>query len=214
MNTKVTIIDYGIGNLLSVQRAFEKCEAEVLVTSDVKIIEASDRLVLPGVGAFADGIQGLKDYKVYDAVLNYLTKQRPFLGICVGMQMLFDEADEFGIHEGLKIISGKVSKISETDSNGKKHKIPHIGWNNLKHPKNNIHWNNSILSKIEENDSVYFVHSYAGNPTDEKVRLADTYYNGVKILAALQKDHIFGCQFHPEKSGDVGMNILKGFLSI
>lgn len=213
---KVTVIDYGAGNILSVKRAFEYCGAEATVTDLPEDVLKAEILVLPGVGAFSDGMQGLGEKNLTGAILEYCKKGKPFLGICLGMQMMMDESEEFGKHKGLGLIPGKVAAIESTTVGGASHKIPHIGWNALKLPdgKDISWWENSVLSGIQENEQVYFVHSFTVFPEDEMFRLTDTYYGGRKISAAVRRDNLYGCQFHPEKSGQKGLKIIRNFLQL
>lgn len=207
----VTVIDYGIGNLLSVQRAFEHCGADVLLTASPKMIEQAELLVLPGVGAFADGMDGLKERGLIEPIRNYAKANRPFLGICLGMQMMLEIGEEFGRHEGLGLIPGKVALIPNSGCDGRPHKIPHIGWNALMPASD---WNDTILKGIEPGEAVYFVHSYTAVPLDSKYRLADCDYNGRVISAAIRFGNLYGCQFHPEKSGQIGLKIIDNFIDL
>ena len=213
MNKKVSVIDYGIGNILSVTRAFEHCGAEVRLVHTAEEILDSSFLVLPGVGAFADGMKGLRDRGFIEAIQQYAKIGKPFLGICLGMQMLFDESEEFGHHEGLGLIPGKVAAIPRTDKNGKPHKVPHIGWNGLI-PGKKKSWDHTILEGIKEGECVYFVHSFTAQPLSEQHRLADAYYNGRQISAVASSGNIYGCQFHPEKSGTSGLRMIQNFLNL
>ncbi len=212
----VTIIDYGIGNLFSVARAFEFFDAKIQISDDPKIILAAERLVLPGVGAFSDAMNGLCNRNITAAAQRYAEMQRPFLGICLGMQMMMDESDEFGTHKGLGLIKGRVEKIPDIDADGKSHKVPHVGWNNLLFPQTNtaVHWENTVLKGLEEKTSVYFVHSFTPVPDNPQNRLADTVYGGRSVSAIIYRDYLYGCQFHPEKSGPMGLKIIKNFLAI
>ncbi len=212
MTAQVTIIDYGMGNLLSVAKAVEHCGAEVRVSSLPDHIKNADYLILPGVGAFADGMSELKKRNLDDAIREFSRTERPFLGICLGMQMMLERSDEFGRHEGLGLIEGSVQAIDSTDFNGLPHKIPHIGWTPLALPASRKDWQESALAPIEPGTSFYFVHSYTAVPLDEKYRLADAYYNGRLLSAAIQSGSLLGCQFHPEKSGRSGLMVLQQFL--
>lgn len=209
---KVTVIDYGMGNLLSVTRAFEHCGAEVKLTGSPDEVKSAEFLVLPGVGAFADGMRELEKRKLIPAIRNFVEKERPFLGICLGMQMLMEQSEEFGRHKGLGFIPGRVERIPDTAVNHKPHKIPHIGWNELRKPSLSTDWNDTPLCDVEPGESVYFVHSYTAVPQNESDRLADCLYNGRRISAAVRSGKIYGCQFHPEKSGPVGLRIIQAFL--
>ena len=212
---KVTVIDYGIGNLLNVVRALQHCGAEVIVVENAaQVTVLPDRLVLPGVGAFTDGMLELTARGFDDLVKRFAVTERPFLGICVGAQMLFDVGEEFGDHAGLGLISGRVAPVPRVDAVGKQHRIPHIGWSALEKPVARTSWKNTILGRIEPMEPMYFVHSFAPAPTHEEHRLADTYYNGVRICAAVASGSIYGCQFHPERSAQHGLDILSTFLAL
>ncbi|MGH6626576.1 MAG: imidazole glycerol phosphate synthase subunit HisH [Burkholderiaceae bacterium] len=211
----VTVIDYGIGNLLNVVRALQHCGAEVQVVDRAdQVVVLPDRLVLPGVGAFTDGMVELRARGFDDLVKRYAQTERPFLGICVGAQMLFDAGEEFGVHSGLGLIPGRVQPVPAADAAGKPHSIPHIGWSRLERPPARASWDCTILSRMAPGEPVYFVHSFAPVPAHEEHRLADTYYNGVRICAAVAYNQIYGCQFHPERSAAQGLGILKAFLEL
>jgi len=210
----VTIIDYGIGNLLSVTRAFEHCGAAVVVTGEPDAIRIADRLVLPGVGAFNDGMQGIRDRGLTGPIREFAATGRPFLGICLGMQMMLDTGEEFGLHEGLGLIPGKVITIPSTGTDGRSHKIPHIGWSPLELPAAAPSWAHTILEGIAPGAAAYFVHSYTAHPANAGHRLADCNYNGRLISAVVRSGSLYGCQFHPEKSGEVGLAIVRNFLRL
>lgn len=212
----VLVVDYGLGNLRSVLRALEHEGGSPQLVSTPTEIESAERILLPGVGAFADGMRGLAERSLVEPLLEYLRSGRPFLGICLGMQMLFEEAEEFGLHRGLGAIPGSVRRIPERSITGEPLKVPHIGWSPLVYPErvSGERWRDTVLADIPEQSAVYFVHSYAGIPADREHRLADTVYNGERILAAVQKGNVFGCQFHPEKSGPIGLAVLRRFLAI
>jgi len=207
----VTVIDYGMCNLYSVMQALEACGARVKLSSSPHEISTAERLVLPGVGAFQDGMNGLKAQGLVEAIHEFAEKERPLMGICLGMQMLMDRSSEFGNYEGLGLIKGNVIEIPNTARNGDPHKIPYIGWNELFRPDGQT-WEGTILNGIEEESAVYFVHSFTCVPKDGNHRLADSYYNGRKISAVIRSGNIYGCQFHPEKSGLVGLDIIRNFL--
>ncbi|MCX5811388.1 MAG: imidazole glycerol phosphate synthase subunit HisH [Proteobacteria bacterium] len=210
----VVVVDYGMGNLLSVHRAFEYCGARVVITSSPNQVERAEYLVLPGVGAFADGIRELHSRGLVEAIRKFTKTGRPFLGICLGMQMMMETSEEFGIYEGLALIPGRVIMIPKAGSDGIPHKIPHIGWNGLLLPKNREDWNNTVFQDLSIGESVYFVHSFSVIPTNPINDLADCDYNGLCICASIQSGNVYGCQFHPEKSGIVGLKIIKNFLKI
>ena len=208
---EVAVIDYGVGNLLSVSRALEQSGAKVTITSDEKSILSARRVVLPGVGAFADGMAALKANGLDTVVRQVAAKGTPLLGICLGMQLLFDESEEFGTTAGLGLIPGRVVSIPSITTTGEPQKIPHIGWNELVLPEDNKSWKADLLTDITPGEAAYFVHSFMAVPASNSNRLADCMYGGVKISAAVHLENVVGCQFHPEKSGVVGLRILSRF---
>ena len=208
----VTIVDYGMGNLFSVSRAVERCGAEAVLTDTAAGIDDAKWLILPGVGAFADGMQGLRSRGLVEPLRRYAASQRPLLGICLGMQMMLEVGLEFGTHEGLGLIAGRVESVPTLTASGERHKVPHIGWSGLQLPPGRNGWNNTILRDIAPGAAAYFVHSFMAVPTDPANRLADADYDGVVVGAAIARDLVVGCQFHPEKSGEVGLAILGTFL--
>ncbi|MBO5879833.1 MAG: imidazole glycerol phosphate synthase subunit HisH [Clostridia bacterium] len=199
----IAIIDYGVGNLFSLQSSFAAIGADAVVTADRGVISAADKILLPGVGAFEDAAQKLFSSGLAEVVLREVERGKNLLGICLGMQMLFDKSLEYGEHRGLGLISGEVRPISEVIPSGLK--IPHIGWNplNIREPKS------PIFKYINEGDCVYFVHSFYGAKCEESVIATAEY--GAPLTAAVARENVFGCQFHPEKSGAVGHNILRAF---
>ncbi len=211
---KITVIDYGLSNLLSVQRAFEHFGAECIVTESRSKIMAANALCLPGVGAFKDGMEGLERLMLTDAIKAKAAAGTPLLGICLGMQMLFDESGEFGSHAGLGLIPGRVERIPQTDINGGAQRVPHVGWNILLPQAPNTDFSGTILAGIRQGEEAYFVHSYEAKPTDAKYRLANTIYGGREVCAAAQNNNVIGCQFHPEKSGEVGLAIIKEYIRL
>jgi imidazole glycerol-phosphate synthase subunit HisH len=211
---EVAVVDYGLGNLLSVRRALEHCGATVAVTSDPDIILSASRVILPGVGAFADGMAELRSQGLDTIVREVVTQGSFLLGICLGMQMLLDESEEFGVNEGLRLIPGRVVPIPAITLAGHSQKIPHIGWNSLVRSNDLKNWGGSLLQDIHPGESVYFVHSFMANPTNSFHCLADCVYGERTVSAVIQKDNVFGCQFHPEKSGEVGLKVLQSFLSL
>lgn len=207
----VTIVDYGSGNLLSVARALEHVGATARLSHDPAEIESAERLVLPGVGAFAEGMKGLRERGLIESIHRFAASGRSLLGICLGMQMLASVGDEFGQHEGLGIIPGRVVQVPAFDVDGTIQKIPHIGWANLS-PSTPGGWDGTILESTPVGTSVYLVHSFYFQTADPAHRLADCFYGGHRITAAVRMDQIIGCQFHPEKSGPAGIEILRTFL--
>ena len=212
MKTSVTLIDYGVGNLLSVQRALEKIGADVVVSSDPRVIRNSNRIVLPGVGAFPVAMKSLHELNLVSTIQNYALTGKPLLAICLGMQLLMDVSNEFNTTPGLGLISGGVLPIPKLALTGEHLKSPSVGWYSLNQSNNETGWGNTLLSDNLVSDYAYFTHSFMANPTIEKNCIADYSYGSQKIPAVIQKDQITGCQFHPEKSGAVGLKILLRFL--
>jgi glutamine amidotransferase len=210
----VSIVDYGVGNLFSVRKALEKCGANVVLSADPDMLLKSDRLVLPGVGAFGSAISQLKRLGLIETIQKFAVSGKPLLGICLGMQLLFDESEEFGLHAGLGLIPGRVVPIPITSSNGDSIKIPHIGWASISYSSPNISWEGTILSNVKPDDCVYFVHSLMAKPKELSNQLANCFYGGHSIAAVVAHQNIIGCQFHPEKSGKVGLSILQGFCGL
>ncbi|MGA9754888.1 MAG: imidazole glycerol phosphate synthase subunit HisH [Desulfobaccales bacterium] len=214
MKRFVSVVDYGMGNLRSVHMALKHCGGEVQITDSPNQIRSADRLVLPGVGAFADGMAELQLRGLVAAIQEYAQRGHPFLGICLGMQMMFDGSEEFQDTTGLGLIPGKVVAIPPTAADGLPHKIPHMGWNKLLIPVAGAQWDKTILDGIKPGVEVYFVHSYTSVPDRVADRLADSDYYGRIISAAVRSDNLSGCQFHPEKSGEVGLHIIRNFLAL
>jgi imidazole glycerol-phosphate synthase subunit HisH len=208
----VVVVDYGVGNLLSVRRGLEHCGGRVCVSSDAAVIRAAPRVVLPGVGAFANGMTELRREGLDDAVREVARAGTPLLGICLGMQMLLDESEEFGSTTGLGLIAGKVVPVPAVTATRSVQKIPHIGWSSLV-PAGRESWEGTVMADVVPGDAVYFVHSFMAHPSDARDRVADCLYGGVPVSAAIGRDNVFGCQFHPEKSGEVGLKILRRFLA-
>lgn len=198
----IAIIDYGVGNLFSLSSSFKAIGYNTVVTGDAEVIKKADKVILPGVGAFSDAIAKLRDSGLDKVVCQLASSGKPLMGICLGMQMLFEKSHEYGTHRGLGLISGEVIPMENTIPG--ELKIPHIGWNHL-----NIKKNNTLLKYVNDGDFVYFVHSFYADNCEESV-IATTDY-GKEITAAVAKGNIYGCQFHPEKSGEIGLKILKAF---
>ncbi|MBR3125450.1 MAG: imidazole glycerol phosphate synthase subunit HisH [Mogibacterium sp.] len=201
----IAIIDYGVGNLFSLRSSLREIGAEAVVTSDEKVISEADRIILPGVGAFEDAARKLRESGMADVVKKEAAAGKPMMGICLGMQLMFDVGYEYGVHEGLGLIRGSVRPIADVIPAD--YKIPHIGWNLLKFRKES-----PLFKYIKEDDYVYFVHSYYAAECDDSV-IAVTEY-GAELTAAVAAGNVYGCQFHPEKSGEVGMKILKAFVEL
>ena len=201
----IAIVDYGVGNLFSLQSSLTAIGAEVVVTSDPKILQSADKILLPGVGAFEDAAKKLRESGM-DVLLKALAAAgKPLLGICLGMQLLFEKSYEYGEHEGLGLIPGTVKSIRDVIPAD--YKIPHIGWNAL-----HFQQESPLFSYIKEGDCVYFVHSYYAADCDDYVIATAEY--GPELTAAVARGNVYGCQFHPEKSGNVGLAILKAFAEL
>ena len=198
----IAIVDYGVGNLFSLKSSFAAIGAEVTVTADKDVIRAAEKIILPGVGAFGDAAQKLRDTGLDVVLKEEAASGKPLMGICLGMQLLFDKSYEYGEHEGLGLIPGAVRPIADVIPNDLK--IPHIGWNPL-----HLRGNSPIFKYIKEDDCVYFVHSFYAADCEPAVIATAEY--GAELTAAVARKNVFGCQFHPEKSGKVGLSILKAF---
>lgn len=198
----IAVIDYGVGNLFSLCSSLKSIGAQVAVTSDPAVIEAADKVILPGVGAFGDAVKKLRDSGLYDVLRMQAAAGREIMGICLGMQLLFEKSYEYGEHEGLGLLKGEVVPMEGRIPQGLK--IPHIGWNGL-----HFRRESRLLKYVKENDCVYFVHSfYAENCEDSLIATAEY---GRELTAAVERGNVMGCQFHPEKSGKVGLAILRAF---
>lgn len=201
----IALIDYGVGNLFSLKSSFSAVGYEATVTSDPEVIKKADKLILPGVGAFSDAAKKLRDSGLDKVIVDEAKNGKPLLGICLGMQMLFEKSCEYGEHDGLALIAGSVMPIA--DIIPRDYKIPHIGWNALIFRKKT-----PIFKYINEGDHVYFVHSYHAEKCDEATTAVTEY--GAYLTASVQSGNVYGCQFHPEKSGEVGLKILKAFTEL
>ncbi|MDP2600465.1 MAG: imidazole glycerol phosphate synthase subunit HisH [Deltaproteobacteria bacterium] len=208
---KVAIIDYGMGNLFSVQHAFKYLEAYAIQTSSKKDILGADAVILPGVGAFGEAMKALKRLDLVGVLKDVAAQGKPFLGICLGIQLLMSESFEFGHHEGLNIIEGSVVRFGQERQKKPEYKIPEVGWNRI-HATLHRSWNSTPLRGLKKGTFVYFVHSLYVKPKDASVTLSVSRYGDTEFCSSLLSDNIFGCQFHPEKSGTVGLKILKQFL--
>lgn len=198
----IAIIDYGVGNLFSIKSSFGAVGADTVVTSDPKTIRNADKIMLPGVGAFEDAARKLKESGLGEIVKEEAAKGKPLLGVCLGMQLLFERSHEYGVHEGLGILKGDIVPMNGYID--EKLKVPQIGWNALKFTKES-----PLFKYIKDGDFVYFVHSYFASGCEDSVAAVTEYDKD--LTAAVSKGNVYGCQFHPEKSGDVGLNILRAF---
>ncbi len=202
----IAIIDYGMGNLRSVQKGFEKVGFDAVVTADPRVVLEADKVVLPGVGAFPDCMRNLEQGGFIEPVLRVIREGRPFLGICLGLQLLFTESEEFGAHRGLNVIPGRVVRFPEGMREGEEElKVPHMGWNQLVFKRRA-----PVFAGLANGDNVYFVHSYYVQPDDASVVATTTSY-GIEFCSSIWKDNIVATQFHPEKSQEKGLRILKNF---
>lgn len=215
VSMNVTLLDYGMCNMFNVSRAFEHVGANLTVTEEPEVAMRADRLVVPGVGAFADSMAEIHRRGHGDAIRRFLETERPMMGICVGMQVLFEGSEEFTETKGLGILKGWVRAIPDTTSAGEQLRIPHIGWNHLLAPREtNRSWSETILEPFQDlSPAVYFVHSFTAHPDDPSIRLADCDYGGRRVCAAIKRDNLTATQFHPERSGKVGLRILEQFVS-
>jgi glutamine amidotransferase len=199
----IAIIDYGMGNLRSVQKGFERVGVAAGVTRDVEAIARADGVVLPGVGAFGACMDNLREYGLVDVVRRVVERGTPFLGICLGLQLLFEESEEFGPVAGLGLLRGRVVRFRDTGD--AELRIPHMGWNQLR-----VRQTTPVLRDVAEQSFVYFVHSYYVEPADPAIIAATTDYGG-EFVSAIARDNVFACQFHPEKSQTIGLSILRNF---
>lgn len=197
----IAIVDYGVGNLFSLKSSFAAIGHEATVSADAAEIRRADKLILPGVGAFRDAVRKLRESGLFPVVQEEAGRGKPLLGICLGMQMLFERSFEDGVHEGLSLLSGEVRSIAEAIPPDLK--IPEIGWNSLRFTKGN-----PLFGRIREGDYVYFVHSYSAMRSTDVIAVTEY---GAELTAAAARGNVYGCQFHPEKSGAVGLAILKAF---
>ena len=205
----IAIIDYGMGNLRSVQKGFEKIGCEAIITDDPQVVLRSERVVLPGVGAFRDCMHNLEQGGFVEPIIKIIAAGRPFLGICVGMQLLFSDSVEFGLYSGLNIIPGHVLRFPDNMTvAGEKLKVPQMGWNQLSFKRRP-----PLFEGVENGSNVYFVHSYYVKPDDSSVIATTTDY-GIEFCSSVWKDNIVATQFHPEKSQEIGLKILKNFAEL
>ena len=210
MSLNIVIVDYKLGNIRSVISAFEKFGVNATLSSDKNKILNSDGLVLPGVGAFPQAMQNLESYFLKEVICNYANLNKPLLGICLGMQLLFSQSEEFEITKGLGLIDGEVIKIPiKNPSLGK---LPQVGFNSI--TRNLMNWKGTILEGIENSSDLYFVHGFAAKPKDQKEILSTTTYAEFNFCSTVKKGNIYGCQFHPEKSAEQGLKVIENFIKI
>ena len=205
---KISVIDYGLCNLYNVSNALNHLKAKVEIIENPRDVSNAAHLILPGVGAFKNGMRGLKIRNLIEPIKEHIDKNKPFLGICLGMQMMLSKSYEFGEIEGLNIIDGDVVKIPQINDKGQAHKIPHIGWNKI------IYKDDRITHGQNKKSSMYFVHSYKAECNNPNNILAHTLYNDIEISAIINSKNAYGCQFHPEKSGKYGLRLLNEFIKL
>ena len=210
---KVAIIDYGMGNLFSVKRACENVGLMPLITSAANELLSADAAILPGVGAFGDAMGYLAERDLVDAIKEFITSGKQFMGVCLGMQLLFSESEEFGLHRGLGVIQGRVVKFPGNNSSGEKIKVPQVCWNaiNRRSTAEKDIWMNSPLVGVRNGDPMYFVHSFYVEPLESDRILSITDYEGIVYCSSIQQENVFACQFHPEKSGLEGIKIYRNW---
>ncbi len=208
---KIVIIDYGLGNLFSVQQAFLSFGVNAIITRDSEELKNADAAVLPGVGAFGDAIKNLKECNLFNPILEFINSGKPFLGVCLGMQLLFEESEEFGNHKGFGVIKGSIKKFPELNPAKEKLRIPQISWNTI-YQSEGRSWKATPLENIKNNEFMYFLHSYYASPSDKTDILTLTNYDGIEYCSAVKKKNVFGMQFHPEKSAAEGIKIYKNWV--
>ena len=208
---KIAVIDYGLGNTKSICSALEKSGADVCLTNSRDEILLSDGAILPGVGAFAHGMDRLITQKIDILIREFVSTGKPFLGICLGMQMLFDKSTEFGITNGLGLIPGQVQRLERFD--GSPEKLPHVSWNGINTVRMSD-WNGTILDSIDSDEDMYFVHSYYAKPLSQSDILSVSRYSGHEYCSTVKRNNIYGCQYHPEKSAAAGLRVINNFVNI
>lgn len=212
MSSEVTVIDYGVGNLFSVCRALEHCGAKPVLASTPEAIRDAGKILLPGVGAFQDGMAQLRTRGMEDAIKSAAANGTPLLGVCLGMQLLLDRSEEFGATNGLGLISGDVVAIPHQTTSGKRLKIPHIGWSSLQPAPAHPSWTHTLIETLAPGTAMYFIHSFMAKPHDDACRVADCMYEDIRIAAVIRRGKVWGTQFHPEKSGEAGLALLRQFV--
>ena len=210
----VVIINYGAGNLRSVSQALEHCGTTPFVSDDPEVIAGATKIILPGVGAFPAAMQELQKRGLDEAIRQAVSGGSLLMGICLGMQLLFESSNEFKTTCGLGLIPGTVTQIPLVTGDGRPRKVPHIGWNELVASGGSNSWGNTVLRDVPQGAPVYFLHSFMANPASPTDRMADGMVDDLPVTAVAQRDNVIGCQFHPEKSGAVGLRIFQEFLRL
>lgn len=213
---QVAVIDYEMGNLFSVKRACEQAGLYAVITADKSIIMNSDGVILPGVGAFGDAMESLEKKDIISPIKDFVKEDKPLMAICLGMQLLMSESEEFGHHKGLNIIEGSVVRFPVKNKESEEIKVPHVGWNKICQPssEDRTYWNESPLKNIMSGEFMYFVHSYYAVPSDKRAVLSTTTYEGTQFCSGIRRRNVFACQYHPEKSAAEGIKIYKDWASI
>jgi glutamine amidotransferase len=214
MNGQTHILDYGSGNIYSIVNALKYCGTEPLLISDPEAVPGCSHLIIPGVGAFHECMNKLKDRGLIEPIMDSVKRGNFILGICVGLQMLFEEGEEFGLHPGLSLIKGRVERIPECDQDGTCRKVPFVGWSPVVPSRDEKDWHGTIMENTPAGQACYFTHSYRGMPVNDEDRLVDTFYGQTRVCAAVRRDNLYGCQFHPERSGAAGLAILSNFIEL
>ena len=212
MSKKIVIIDYHLGNLFSVQQACRHLGADAIISSDKQDLLAADYAILPGVGAFGDAMQNLAELDLVQPIHDFIQSGKPFMGVCLGLQLLFSESEEFGNHKGLNVIEGVTRRFPAKNSDGQVLKVPQIEWNQISQ-YNGSNWNNSPLQQCSDGEYMYFVHSYYVIPVQNDCILSTTTYGGLTYCSSAAINNVFACQFHPERSGEHGLKIYRSFLN-
>lgn len=215
MGLRIAIADCGMGNLFSVAQALRAVGCAAEVTQDPLVVRSADGVVLPGVGAFGDAMEALTRLGLDQAILESASLGRPIFGVCLGMQLLLTESEEFGLHHGLGLIRGRVRRLENPRWGDRLLKVPHVGWNEIVPAKGDgREWGDPLLEGVAHSEYMYFVHSYHAQPEDSSSVTAVTHYGGLRVCASLRRSNVFGCQFHPERSGRAGLRIYQNFANL
>ena len=210
--TRIAIVDFALGNLYSVRSACARAGAEALTTSDPREIERADAVILPGVGAFGDAMDALRRLDLVAPLRDAVASGKPLMGVCLGIQLLLGESSEFGRHEGLGLVAGKVVPFDHPREGDRELKVPQICWNRIRPPAGPESWRGTPLDGIAPGESMYFIHSYFAKPDDAGVVLSTTRYGHIEFCSSLKRGNVFACQFHPERSGQAGLKVYQNFV--